>query len=179
MRKNLLSLVLGVGACASSSPVPETGASSQRTIQVPGVAGKLTVVSSTRANVAKLAFTANEVWAVLPAALDSLGIKGRVIDATRHVIGVENFKLRVQLGRTPLSRYLDCGETQIGPNADSYEVLLTVLAQVHPAESASSLSITVEAAAKPIAFRQDYMRCSTKGLLESRLVDAVKKQLQH
>ena len=179
MRRLLVWSVLGGAACASGSPVPETGASSQRTIQVPGVAGKLTVVSSTRANVSKLAYTADEVWKVLPAALDSLGVKSRVIDATERVIGVENFKLRVQLGRTPLSRYLDCGQTQIGPNADSYEVLLTVLAQVHAAETGSSLSMTVAAAAKPIAFRQDYMRCSTKGLLESRLLDAVKKQLQH
>lgn len=177
MRKLLAWCVLGGAACASSTPLPETGASSQRTIQVAGVAGKLTVLSSTRANVSKLAFTVDEVWKVLPAVLDSLGVKGGVIDAAQHVIGTENAKVRVQLGRTPLSRYLDCGATQIGQNADSYEVLLTVLAQVQAAESGSSLSITVEAAAKPIAFRQDYMRCSTKGLLESRLLDAVKKQL--
>lgn len=178
MMKLLPWLAFGAAACASSSPVPQTGASSQRTIQVAGVAGRLTVVSSTRASVSKLAFTVDEVWAVLPAVLDSLGVKSHVIDAPRHVMGVENLKVRVQLGRTPLSRYLDCGETQIGPNADSYEVLLTVLAQVHATDIYSTLSTTVEAAAKSIAFRGDYMRCSTKGLLESRIVDAVKKQLQ-
>lgn len=179
MRKLLLWCVLGGAACASSTKAPETGATSIRTVEVGGMPGRLTVVSSTRASVTNVAFTVDEVWKVLPAVFDSLGVKTTVIDPSQHVIGIENVKVRVQLGRTPLSRYLDCGQTQIGQNADSYEVLLTVLTRVQAvAAGGSSVSTTVDAAARPIAFSQGYSKCSSKGLLESRLVDAVKKRLQ-
>ena len=94
-------------------------------------------------------------------------------------MSAEDQKVRVRLGRTPLSRYLECGGTQIGSNADSYEVRLTVLAQVRAvASGGSSLATTFDAAAKPITFSQDYSRCSSKGLFESRLVELVTKQLQ-
>ena len=37
---------------------------------------------------------------------------------------------------------------------------------------------TFEAMARPIAFSREYSRCSSKGVLEKRLADAVKAQLQ-
>ncbi|HEY5490019.1 MAG TPA: hypothetical protein VIK25_02400 [Gemmatimonadaceae bacterium] len=179
MRRLLLWCVLGGAACASSTKAPETGASTSRTVQVAGMPGKLTVTSQSRASVTGMAFTVDQVWKVLPSVLDSLGVKASSIDPSQHAIGAENFKVRVQLGRTPLSRYLECGGTQVGANADSYEVLLTVLAQVQPvATGGSTLSTLFEAVAKPIAFSQGYSKCSSKGLFETRLVEAVKKRLQ-
>jgi len=179
MRRLLLWCALGSAACASSTKAPETGPSTSRTVQVGGMPGKLTVTSQSRANVTNMAFTVDEVWKVLPLVLDSLGVKASSIDPAQHSIGAENFKVRVQLGRTPLSRYLECGGTQVGANADSYEVILNIVTQVQPvATGGSRLSTLFEAMAKPIAFSQGYSKCSTTGLFESRLVDAVKKRLQ-
>ena len=179
MRKHLLWFVLGGAACASSRPVADTGTTTSRTIQVYGVPGKLTVSSASNPVTSRLDFTVDEVWRVLPAVFDSLGVKVSMVDPKRHIIGAEDLKVRVQLGRTPMSRYIDCGQTQIGQNADSYELRLTVLAQVQAvAPGGSLLSTTLDAAAKPITFSQDYSRCSSKGLFESRLVEAVKKALQ-
>lgn len=100
------------------------------------------------------------------------------LDAAGKVIGNNGFKIRQRLGKVALSRYIDCGETQIGPNADSYEVYLTVLVQVRPVgTTSSSLVTTFEASARPIAFSQAYSRCSSRGSLETKLLAAIKAQL--
>jgi hypothetical protein len=50
-----------------------------------------------------------------------------------------------------------------------------VRTQVRPnGTDASSVSTLVEAMAKPIAFNQDYSRCSSTGQLEARLADVIK-----
>jgi len=175
-----MAMLLATMGCASAAtPAPETGGTSMRTIEVSGMAGKLNLSTSTATSSVAIASSLDKVWRVLPAALDSLGVPVSRMDAVKHVIGNEGFKLRVTLGKTPLSRYMDCGQTQIGANADSYDVYLTVLAQaVDDGNGGTTLSTTFDAAARPIAFSQDYSRCSSKGLFESRLADAVKKQLR-
>ena len=72
----------------------------------------------------------DSVWNALPAAYDSLGIKLNVVDLKQHLIGNQGMKLRQKLGSTRLSKYLDCGNAQIGPSADSYDVLMSVMAHV-------------------------------------------------
>ena len=102
------------------------------------------------------------------------------VDTARHTMSNDGFKLRRQLGSTPLSRYIDCGTTQIGENADSYEVFITVVAQLEEDERTglTAMHTTFEAMARPIAFSREYSRCSSKGVLEKRLADAVTAQLQ-
>jgi len=174
----MLCLLLGATACASSQhAAPSTGVA-QQTFSIAGDAGAMTVTKTVTAQTTKLAGSVDVVWQALPAVLDSLGVRATLIDPAQHTIGVEQIKIRVRLGTTPLSRYLDCGQTQIGPNADSYEVLLTVRSSVTALETGSQLGTLVDAIARPISFRQNYSSCSTTGLLESRIADAIKRRLQ-
>src|SRR5690606_40865365 len=64
---------------------------------------------------------------------ESLGIPITRVDATSHIIGNEGLKVRRRLGDAPLTRYLDCGSGQGGPNADTYEVHLAVLTEAREA----------------------------------------------
>jgi hypothetical protein len=41
----------------------------------------------------------------------------------------------------------------------------------------ATLETMFESQAKPVSFSREYARCSTKGLLEQRIVEAVKAQL--
>jgi hypothetical protein len=178
MRYRVLGLALAVAACSSShSAAPDLGVA-QHTFAIAGDAGAMTVVKTADAQTASLAGSVDDAWTALPQVLDSLGVRATLIDPAQHLAGVEQIKIRVNLGKTPLSRYLDCGQTQIGPNADSYEVLLTVKSRITSAAVGSQLSTIVDAVARPIAFRQNYSSCSSTGLLESRIADGVKKRLQ-
>lgn len=172
-----VAIVIGLTACASSSAAPTR--TSTETLRVLGSeGGAVTLTSSTVANVSHVPFTVEQVWGVLPAIYDSLGIPISTLDATERAIGNAGLNLRRRLGNVSLSRYIDCGNTQIGENADSYDVHLKVITRVQPAEGGmAAVATTVEAAAKPVTFAQAYSRCSSKGVLEKRLADAVKLRL--
>jgi hypothetical protein len=125
-------------------------------------------------------FAPEQVWRSLPAVFDSIGIPVADLDPPKRKIGNSAFKVRGRLKNVPLSRYIDCGtSTQIGPNADSYEVNVSLLAEVRPAEAGTSTIITTfEAVARPANFAQAYSQCSSKGALESRFIDLVNAQLK-
>ena len=67
------------------------------------------------------------IWRALPAVFDSLEVPVSRIDPVEHVFGNEGVRIRKRIGGEAISRYFDCGTTQIGPNADSYDVMLILL----------------------------------------------------
>jgi hypothetical protein len=166
-----------LGACASSGG--STPAPDRETMRVSG-AGNLRMAALEQTSDAKISFPIGKVWHALPAAYEQLGIPITQADEATHTIANDGLKVRRVLGTTSLSKYIDCGTTQIGENADSYEVYLTITNHIDEETTAgfSVLRTTLEAMARPIAFSRDYARCSSKGELEKRLVEAVKAQLQ-
>ncbi len=176
-RLAVLSLV-ALAACASSGPTPGSGSSGQTiSIGAGGAGGTARLNTSVSAAVSSVPFPLDDVWRFLPAAFDSLGIPKALIDPATHTLGNQGMKVRQRLGKTPLSRFIDCGSTQIGPSADTYEVFLTVATQLQSAGTGTTISTTVEAVAKPLNFNQEYSRCSSRGVLESRIVDAIRKEM--
>ena len=171
-------VLLTSGACASSGTAAVGAAPVMPSIGMAGSIDRLNISAGSGPNLNALDATPDAIWRVLPAAFDSVGVPVTRLDAAGKVIGNNGFKIRQRLGKVALSRYIDCGETQIGPNADSYEVYLTVLVQVRPVgTTSSSLVTTFEASARPIAFSQAYSRCSSRGSLETKLLAAIKAQL--
>ena len=177
----LLSLAL-LPACASSSSTGSVASApssrpATRTISSPDV-GSLTVTATATADVSHLPYTADAVWRILPSVFDSVGIPVTSIDPARKSIGNAGYKTRARLGKAPLSRYLECGTTQIGPNADSYDVFLSVMTIVSPeGANGATLSTLVDAQARPVMVNQGYSRCSSKGSIEIRIADLVKARL--
>ena len=174
----ILSLA-AVSACASTTTTvgrPET-----ESVRIGSAeSGNLRLTSITQANVSPIAFPIGKVWHAMPAAFDALAIPITAVDTALHTISNGGLKLRRQLGNVPLSRFIDCGSTQIGDNADSYDIYLTVVARLEEEKTSglTTLYTTFEAMARPIAFSREYSRCSSRGVLEKRLADAVKAQLQ-
>jgi hypothetical protein len=127
-----------------------------------------------------IAFAPDQVWRALPAVFDSLGIPIGTLDAAKRTMGNSGFKVRGRLRNTPLSRLIDCGNsTQVGPNADSYDVNLTLLAEVRPGEAGSSnVNLAFQAMARPATFAQEYSQCGSKAVLETRFVDILNAKLR-
>ena len=174
---SLTAFALTQSACAST-PSTQRAEAPQTVRGGDASLGNLRIAPSSGTDVMQLPYTVEQIWAVLPAAFDSVSVPVAIVDPDKHLYGNQGFKLRQRLGKTTLSRLFDCGETQIGPNADSYEVFLIVLAQVTPGSSgSSSLTTTVEASAKSIAMAQGYSKCTSKGVLESRLINLIQTQL--
>ena len=175
----LLSLVL-LGCSSSptiqSAPAPET-------VRVMGSANPTGTIAmgmvATPASARSATFltTPEAVWDVLPAAYESLGIPISMSDAGARTLGNAGFNVRRRLGSVPLVRYIDCGTTQGGPSAETYDIRLVINSVVRAGEASTTLATTVEAMGKPVAFSGEYIRCSSSGVLETRIADAVKARL--
>jgi hypothetical protein len=164
-----LACTLLLAGCASG------GAAVQRapvqTVQVQGMAGRLTINANNTASMTTISAPVDLAWRALPGIMDSIALPVSTVNQAQRVIGNEGLKIRQRLGKTSLSRYIDCGQTQIGPNADSYDVFLIVLVQLQAAAGGgTSVTTTVDASARPIAFTQAASTCSSKGTLESRIL---------
>jgi hypothetical protein len=173
-------LLFALASCASSGTTIEQPATTQ-TVRVTGsAAGNLSVGMSatTDAKVTTLAFAPADVWRVLPGVFESFAIPLSSIDDKTRVLGNTGFNIRRRLGSIPLPRLIDCGTTQGGPSAETYDIRLSVLTQVRAADGGSSSIITtVDAMGRPVAFSGEYVRCSSTSALETRIADAVKAQL--
>ena len=174
--RSYLALSLAVlSACASGAPTP--GVAAPRQVRIEG-AGSVNLNQNTYAHVERVEKPVDLVWAALPFAFEAMSIPITAIDSAHHVIRNDGLKARRVLGGTPLGVYLDCGSTQVGENADSYDVNMTLLAEVQPDESGNAkLSLTLESMARPVSFSRDYTRCTTRGKLEERLTAALKKHI--
>lgn len=171
------------GGGVETTPAP---AANPTTVRVTGSGGSATAINLSMVDDGPgvlsrtVAGSVDDVFAALPAVYDSLGIPLTDRDASTHIVGNSGFNTRRRLGKTPLGRYFDCGSTQGAPSVDSYDIHLSVLSKVQPGPSAGLSTITtiVEVLGRPAAFSGEYVRCSTNGVLEQRIVDAVKARLR-
>jgi len=179
MPAHRLLLLIIVGACAGSGSGASSAPATARPISTPGVGG-IRTVGSDPSTVHTIPFAPDQVWRSLPAVFDSIGIPVATLDVPNKKMGNPAFKVRGRLKNVPLSRYIDCGNsTQIGPNADSYDVNINLMAEVRPAPAgATTITTTFEAVARPANFAQSYSQCSSKGVLETRFSDLVNAQLK-
>ena len=173
----LPSLLLLLTACASQNTSPVgTGT---RTVSISTAEGtaNLRIRQDDHANEQVIALPADVLWKVLPAVYDSLGIPLSTINKAAMTIGVEGHKMRKSLKGVPLSRYFDCGTTQIGANADSYEVTLFLITRLKPAQGNSTkVEVTMIAQARPVERRQNPITCDTRGTLDAKLFATLKAE---
>lgn len=169
--------VLSVGlaglliAC-SSAVTPTTRTEST---YIPG-GGLLSVTGENGTIAVTIGAPLQTVWRVLPIAFDSVGVALTLIDPKKHLMANEGFTVRQKLRNERLSTYFECGTTQIGPNADSYQVFASVRSYLEPSPGDSTrtrMTVAVTGAARPLQFSQDYSRCTSKTMLERRMLDVV------
>jgi len=118
-----------------------------------------------------LAVPADAAWSAFPTVFAELGIDPNVIDSKQLLFGNAGATYRHRLANQRLSHFFDCGNTIGVSTADTYDVWIRVIAQVLPIEG-RGLSIVrteVEANAKATDRPGGSVRCSSNGVLESRI----------
>jgi hypothetical protein len=180
MRTAVLALVgLACAACATSTR-PEAQ-SSEQTVRVVGASGTVTLATTptARPRIVTLETPLDAVWRALPAAYAAMGIEIAQRDAGRGIIGNPGFRARRRLGDTSLARYLDCGTSQGGQSAETYEVHFSVLTELTTdPQGRTVISTNVDATARPVNFPGDPVRCLSRGELENRIVNSVRESVQ-
>lgn len=177
MRALAALLLFAVTGCAS--PHPGVDRTADRSVRIVGAGGgELRMTSSDAPKAATVAAPIDRAWSALKVVFDSLEIPKDNLDDAQHVIGHSGVKAHVRLGIVPLGRIIDCGSTQGTPSAESYDIQIAVLTHLTAGKGGmTDMTTTVEAVGRPMAFPGEYVRCSTKGVLERTLVDEVKARL--
>jgi hypothetical protein len=95
-------------------------------------------------------------------------------DPEKKAFGNLEFRARRIEGER-LSRYIDCGMGATAvPNADSYQVTMSVLTRLAPAEDGGTVvETTVDANGKPRNVSGNPVHCQSIGTLETRVAELV------
>lgn len=181
MRPLLVMPFLLLAACATTKGATSPPAPDQ-TFRIPtsnnGNGTTLIVASSSAPSVRSIKSSPEKIWSVLPAVYDSLGIPVTERNPAARSIGTTSLKIRRQLGDVRLSRYLDCGDTQGSPSADSYEILLSMKTQLtSDAPGATTVTTTIDAMGRPVFVSAEYIHCGSKGGLEKKFFDILNAEL--
>lgn len=166
---SLSAVLLASGACVTANPA---GSPAAETIRVTGAGGGMTaeIHPSDQVHGGDIHVPLDHAWAAVRAVYDSLNLPVARLDAASHIIESPTLRLRRRLGETPLNRYLRCGDTQGGQSVDSYEIQLSVRTTMTNHDGGTTIMTSVNAEGRPITIAADYMRCTSTGALENRVV---------
>jgi hypothetical protein len=161
-------VIFGCGGTPMNQQVP---VSRSRSYQVPvdtlGVEGIV-------------AAPADRVWQALGGVYADLGLEVNFREPAARRVGTCYQKLRTRLGGEMLSTFVECGESRGAPNADRYEIALTVLTTVESTGpgSAKVYTFVLGVGLDATGTASNRLWCYTKGVLEERIRQAVEAQLR-
>lgn len=129
--------------------------------------------SETRATIR---FSPSDAWQTLPQVYYELAIPVQTHD-TAHRLIAGAVSARRSFANKPLSRFVDCGTTAVGPSANAYNVRLTIQTQV---DSAGVGEATIRSLVSATAASDGgiTVRCASKGDLERLIVDRLSELLR-
>jgi hypothetical protein len=117
-----------------------------------------------------------KVWAAINKAYGELGIPVTVVDTELKVVGALRAPQRRPLAGARLSSILECGTGPYGPNAERYSVQLTSLSAVASVGDRTIIDTRVGGSAAPNGLNSS-VSCGSTGVLEEKVLEAVRKQL--
>lgn len=116
-------------------------------------------------------------WRALPEVYRELGVPVTLVDARNRMLGTTENRLS-RIGAQRPSRYLDCGSGLAGQYANVYHVFVTLVTQLEPAEGGGTTVHTqLEAAARDPGHSNNPIRCTTRGVLEKEIAEALRARV--
>ena len=163
------------GGSASAAPIE----SSRTVVSTPANASAdVELYRDTRLTAHVVKAPPADVWKALPVAYADLGLAGGPAIGQQQTYAAVLPSVRRQLNKVPLSRYLDCGTTASGSSgADVHMVRLQVSSIVEPQPSGTRVRTQVLARATSVENSSGAMECSSTGVLEQRLAQAIDARL--
>lgn len=161
-----------LGACASANTqadrhtnrVIDTNAGARQTADVP-------VTSETTVNASP-----DAPLAALSAAYADLEIDVRLRDSHTGEIGNRKFSKMNGLAGWPLSSYVGCGWTSVGPAADNYRITMSLVSRVTASGTGSRVETRLTAVGEDISSKGT-VACTTRGRLEQRVHELALKRV--
>jgi hypothetical protein len=163
--------VAAVVGCASSSSDISDGAAAPQATRIVGVKSEIEMRTNPTVSRASVLVDASlaDTWKKLSTVYDSIGIPVTSSDPGQGVLGNDNFKIRRRLKDVPLTRYLDCGSTQGGPSAETYDIIMIVKTYLQPSAGGTMATTFLQASGRPVSLSGNFVNCASTGRLEARI----------
>jgi hypothetical protein len=121
---------------------------------------------------------ADLAWSAYPAAFADVGLEPNIIDSRQMVFGSAATH-RYKIGKKRLSHFFECGNMLGVSTADSYEVWVRLVSQIVPIDGGlSTVRTEVEGVARIGDRVGETVRCTSSGVLESRLAAAITEEAE-
>ncbi|MDQ3697037.1 MAG: hypothetical protein M3373_03285 [Gemmatimonadota bacterium] len=174
----VFAIVLAVPACAKRHIAPGGGPTpvTQQVISG-GSTSSIGMVAGASENERTINAPPDRVWEMLPAVYEALGVSATTIVTSDRIVGNDGLRVRRRLGTTPLPRYLDCGGTSGAPNAETYDVSMSLMTQLHPAAEGRTIVVTRVEASGISPFGGNTVTCTSTGALERRMFTMLSERL--
>ncbi len=172
MRSLMVWVVLALAtSCASSGSAPDTGISAptERVVAADTHgAYRTTVAPNAKAHIP---VAPSRVFDALKPVYEELGIPVTLDDPTTGRLGNTDFWKTRKLGTEPMSTYLNCGDSIMGPAADNYRIYISLVSLVRPdGKGETELETSVTAQARNMeGTTSDRVACGTTGRLEEHI----------
>lgn len=184
----VVAITLGIcslSACASGGGgkpgSDDLGGATLATTTLGGAGGvgatSINTVAVTEVNSTIVMAPPDKVFQALSAAYATLKIPVNDVDQAKRMIGNSAYRVSRRIGDVPTMRALDCGGDSGMPNAETYQLTLTIRSRVVPNDAGGSVvQSTVEGTGRnPTTTASGAVRCSSLGALEKRIGELVKK----
>jgi len=184
--KVLLVAAVAVAGCASgssggsqSTPNVTMTPVTQRIVMPAGSTLNINTVNVNSGYAQIIIGTMDAAWTALNVVYSDLKIPITTLVDAQHLIGNENFKVRRRIGDILMQQMLDCGNAQGIPNAETYDILMTISSYLAPNPKGGLNLITrIDATGRSPNFaRENAVVCNSAGALEKNIAERVRKKL--
>jgi hypothetical protein len=134
-----------------------------------------TIVLDTLAVSAQVDAPMGRLYHATVVVLENMKIPIEVNDSAGGLVGNLRLTVMRRLAGEPLSRFLNCGTSMTGPNADGYRVSAALLTILDPLPgNKTRLRVAFAAGARDIiGTSNDPVMCGSSGVFESRLIERI------
>ena len=171
--------ILALAGCASAPP-RGTPAETPGRVIASGDSYDFRIDGASGADRMRIRATPEVAWIGLPGVYEALEIPVAHVDPSSRTLGNQRHQARRRLGGEPMSTYFNCGSTLSGPIATEYEMRISVISQIMPAENPAEAAIVtrVQAAARSRdGSSATDVPCASSGRLEQRIAELLNRSI--
>lgn len=181
MMHRLALAVVVVSACAKSGPAPDVSVTpvTDRIVFSTGSGVSLDRSAETVGITSAIAAPAEQVYTALLAVYRDIKVPLTDANQVQRILGNQAFRIRRSLGGVPMQNYVDCGGQPGQPNAETFDLSLSLMSYVTAGtDGGSTLTTRLSGVGSdPNHGQGNQMRCSSTGELEARIATMVKLRL--
>ena len=116
----------------------------------------------------------DRLFDLFPDAFDQVGLPAPLLNRSTYTAAVRDHTVQRRLGGQRLSRMFECGTGPTGAYADTRRIEMDVTVRLQPAAEGTSVTTDIGAHSYDPTGRTAITNCTSRGLLERMIADALR-----